>query len=233
MRSGSYLLIIFIVLASNYAKAQNVFKHSGFASFYADNFEGKETASGEKYKASKLTAAHLLLPFGTKVKVTNLENGKSVIVEINDRGPYVEGRMIDLSKAAAEELGFIQKGITEVEIEVVEVNSELEVGKSTNKRANVDLPERKKEFYEVHATKYAPEGFGVQIGTFKELVNMMQTTHNLKSAYKKKVIVEVVDVNNVLVYKVIIGHIKSRKKADELKETLKNDYPDCFVYEFK
>ena len=79
---------------------------SGKASFYADKFEGTTTASGEKYRHNRLTAAHKTLPFGTKVRVTNLANSKTVEVVINDRGPYVEGRIIDLSRGAAEELGF-------------------------------------------------------------------------------------------------------------------------------
>ena len=93
---------------------------TGKASFYADKFEGVYTASGEKYKHSKLTGAHKTLPFGTKVRVTNLENNQSVEVVINDRGPYVEDRIIDLSKAAAEQLGFINKGLANVKLEVVD-----------------------------------------------------------------------------------------------------------------
>lgn len=78
---------------------------------------GKKTASGEIYRSSKLTAAHRTLPFGTEVKVTNLSNGRSVKVRINDRGPYKKGRIIDLSKAAARKLGLLQKGIATVKIE--------------------------------------------------------------------------------------------------------------------
>src|SRR6188768_3743179 len=92
---------------------------TGKASFYADKFEGSYTASGEKYKHSKLTAAHKSLPFGTKVRVTNLANDQSVEVVINDRGPYVDGRIIDISKSAAEQLGFINQGLAEVKLEVV------------------------------------------------------------------------------------------------------------------
>src|SRR5690606_41693222 len=79
---------------------------TGKASFYADKFEGSPTASGEKYRHNKLTAAHKTLPFGTRVRVTNLSNNKTVDVVINDRGPYVENRIIDLSKSAAEKLDF-------------------------------------------------------------------------------------------------------------------------------
>lgn len=89
----------------------------GRASFYADRFQGRPTASGEAYDSAALTAAHLKLPFGTKVKVTNLRNQKSVIVTINDRGPHHPKRIIDLSKAAARKLDFIDSGITRVRIE--------------------------------------------------------------------------------------------------------------------
>lgn len=88
----------------------------GKASFYADSFQGK-TANGERYRKGKLTAAHKSLPFGTEVKVTNLRNGKTVKVRINDRGPFVKGRIIDLSKKAARRIDLIQRGVGEVKIE--------------------------------------------------------------------------------------------------------------------
>lgn len=88
----------------------------GKASYYAKEFNGRKTASGEKFRNSKLTAAHKTLPFGTKVKVTNLRNGKSVKVRINDRGPFVSGRMIDLSRKAAKKIGLIQEGVGLVRI---------------------------------------------------------------------------------------------------------------------
>ncbi len=78
---------------------------SGVASWYGGNFHGRTTANGEKYNMWSLTAAHKTLPFGTRVKVTNTNNGDTVIVRINDRGPFVGGRIIDLSKAAANEIG--------------------------------------------------------------------------------------------------------------------------------
>ena len=89
----------------------------GQASWYGPGFHGKKTASGEIFDQSRLTAAHKTLPLGTKAKVTNLENGNTVEVEINDRGPYVGQRVIDLSRAAANELGFVESGLTLVRIE--------------------------------------------------------------------------------------------------------------------
>lgn len=89
------------------------------ASWYGDGFNGRVTASGETFDSSALTAAHRYLPFGTQVRVTNLHNGKSVVVTINDRGPYVEGRIIDLSKGAAAALGMKEQGIGPVKLEVM------------------------------------------------------------------------------------------------------------------
>jgi rare lipoprotein A len=91
----------------------------GKASFYADQFHGRKTASGETFNMDKLTAAHPSLPFGTRVRVTNLRNGKDVIVRINDRGPFVKGRIIDLSISAAKVIGLIKSGTTQVKLEAI------------------------------------------------------------------------------------------------------------------
>ena len=88
----------------------------GRASYYADSFKGRPTANGERFRQGKRTAAHKTLPFGTKVKVTNLKNGRSVKVRINDRGPFVSGRVIDLSKKAARKLDMIDDGVAEVQL---------------------------------------------------------------------------------------------------------------------
>jgi rare lipoprotein A len=91
--------------------------HIGNASWYGPGFNGKTTASGSAFDETKLTAAHRTLALGTKAKVTNLSNGKSVEVEVNDRGPYAEGRIIDLSQAAAKALGIVDHGIARVSVE--------------------------------------------------------------------------------------------------------------------
>jgi len=95
-----------------------VYTQRGEASWYGPGFHGRKTASGERFNQHGLTAAHRKLPLGTKARVTNLDNGKSVEVKINDRGPYVRGRIIDLSKAAAERLGMKNAGTTPVRLEV-------------------------------------------------------------------------------------------------------------------
>ncbi|MDW8141609.1 MAG: septal ring lytic transglycosylase RlpA family protein [Candidatus Bipolaricaulota bacterium] len=91
----------------------------GIASWYGEPFHGRRTSSGEIYDMHKLTAAHLTLPFGTIVRVTDLETKKSVVVRINDCGPFVPGRIIDLSFAAAERLGMVRKGLAKVGLKVL------------------------------------------------------------------------------------------------------------------
>jgi len=95
------------------------YRERGQASYYADKYQSKKTASGERYDRSALTAAHRKLPFGTRVKVTNLRNNKSVVVRVNDRGPFVKGRVIDLSRAAFERIGSTRSGVIDVTVEVV------------------------------------------------------------------------------------------------------------------
>ena len=94
-------------------------RKQGMASWYGNGFSGRRTANGETFNPGQLTAAHRTLPFGTKVRVTNLRNGRSVVVRINDRGPHARGRVIDLSTGAARLIGVLQSGLAPVAIEVL------------------------------------------------------------------------------------------------------------------
>ena len=93
----------------------------GFASWYGPGFAGRKTANGEVFDPEALTMAHRTLPFGTRVRVTNLDNGKSVIVRVNDRGPTTAGRIADLSQAAAEQIDMVRSGVVEAKLEVLSV----------------------------------------------------------------------------------------------------------------
>jgi rare lipoprotein A len=99
--------------------AKQVVVATGVASYYADKFHGRTTANGETFDMYALTAAHRTLPFGTKLKVTSLANNRSVLVRINDRGPFVNGRIIDLSLGAAKEIQMIQSGLAPVKLEII------------------------------------------------------------------------------------------------------------------
>lgn len=117
-------IIILIMLIStlgvySFSNSDNETKTS-IASYYHDKFNGKRTASGDIFNNKEFTAAHRKLAFGTKVKVTNLRNGKSVTVEVNDRGPFHSSRALDLSKAAFDEIGDLRKGTMPIEYEVLD-----------------------------------------------------------------------------------------------------------------
>ncbi len=214
----------FVIFTASFSQVQ-----TGKASFYADKFEGIPTASGEKYKHNKLTGAHKTLPFGTKVRVTNLANNKTVEVVINDRGPYVEGRIIDLSKEAADQLGFLNNGLAEVKLEVVDPGD----GKVSDMGRTIDqVTVEEKEFYEFEISRLKPKGYGVQIGTYQELVNLMRLADNLKNSYKKEVTVQVKIINGVKYYGLILGQFPSRAKAEQFREEVKNKFPDVFIVEY-
>jgi rare lipoprotein A len=114
---ASLVVALATVVTTSLAVAQTA--EEGIANFYSDKFEGKKTASGEVYDKNGLTASHKKLPYGTKVKVTNVENGKSVVVTVNDRMGTSNPAVIDVTRRAAEELGFVQSGKAKVKLEVL------------------------------------------------------------------------------------------------------------------
>ncbi len=106
---------------SNETNDTHLLMQEGVASYYADEFNGRQTSNGETYDMNEMTAAHQTLPFNTRVRVTNIENGRTVIVRINDRGPFKDDRIIDLSLAAAKSLELIGPGTAKVRLEVIEL----------------------------------------------------------------------------------------------------------------
>lgn len=239
------LLCIFLLLtAFSFAQVQ-----TGKASFYADKFEGRRTASGVKYHHNKPTAAHRHLPFGTKVRVTNLANNKTTVVEINDRGPFVSGRIIDLSKSSAQKLGYIGLGVTDVAIEVigtdtdaiVDVSTPADAGNeetttstaTTNTKPDAAVTQVEPlEFYELNINKIEPDWFGVQIGSFQELANLIRLADNLKASYQKDVIVQVKVIQDIKVYTLVVGKFKARNKAEKFRDKVSKRYPGSFIVDF-
>ena len=224
MKKAFFSFLLYSFMYSAVAQIQ-----TGKASFYADKFEGTATASGEKYKHNKLTAAHKTLPFGTKVKVTNTLNSKAVVVVINDRGPWMDGRIIDLSRSAAEELSFVNQGLADVQLEVVDPG-DGKVSEPIRPIDNVVVEE--KEFYTFEISRLNPKGFGIQIGTYQELVNLMRLSDNLKNSYKKEVTVHVKVLNGIKYYGLILGKFPSREKAMQFREGIQKKFPDAFIVEY-
>jgi rare lipoprotein A len=221
------LTILSLFLAGFFCAEAQV--QTGKASFYADKFDGSYTASGEKYKHSKFTAAHKTLPFGTKILVTNTANNKSVEVVVNDRGPYVENRILDLSRAAAEQLDFVNQGLADVTVKVVDPGD----GKQKTATFLIDqVVVDEKEFYDFEIKRENPKGFGVQIGTYQELVNLMRLSDNLKNSYKKKVKVQVKVLNGMKYYSLILGEFTTKAKAGDFLDEVKGKFPGSFIVEY-
>jgi rare lipoprotein A len=240
--------LFFLLLLPLLSQAQ--IKEFGQASFYADKFEGRMTASGEIYNHSKLTAAHRTLPFGTLVKVTNTENNQWVEVIINDRGPFVDNRVIDLSLSAARKLGFEQKGVANVRIEVLSIPTNnpnpIQATQQTQQYqqpapvaaptvAAAAQPEPKatepqvyKEYYKIETQGIEPKGFGIQIASYQEAANLLRICNALHADIKKGVMIQISELNGTKLYRIIVGPFATRDEAEKFKKKL-NSYPDSFI----
>ncbi len=203
----------------------------GIASWYGPNFHAKKTSNGETYNMYALTAAHKTLPMNTVVRVDNLENGKSVIVRVNDRGPFVDGRIIDLSNTAAHEIDMVKKGTARVKVTVLGYNGEMQ-----NYNAPVKQVYRKpivpKKVVQV-AKAITPvssiaieektiiyDNYNLQVGAFSKLEGAMQTKRKYESIINNEYNVDVVKVvsNDRFLHKVLIRGFSSRDQAQMFKD---------------
>ena len=150
------LLVVLLLVAPIVAFADPDLQ--GLASWYGGKFHGRLTSSGEVFDTNTMTAAHKTLPFGTIVKVTNEDNGKTAIVKINDRGPFVEGRIIDLSRAAATELDMVGSGVARVSLEIV------------------DFATDNKDLYAIQVGAFALEGNAVRASMILQAAGFIVTT---------------------------------------------------------
>jgi len=144
-------LLIFFLCILTVAESQT---ETGYASWYGGKFQGRQTASGEIFDTHELTAAHKTLPFGTLVEVTNLKNGKTVEVRVNDRGPFVKGRIIDLSMAAAQEIGLLGDGVARVEIKVTGENIPVRPGHSPGEPGRIVSAGPVPEYYSIQVASF-------------------------------------------------------------------------------
>lgn len=177
---------------------------NGIASWYGPNFHGKKTSNGENYNMHALTAAHKTLPMNTMVKVTNLNNYKTIIVRINDRGPFVTGRIIDLSKAAANAISMIQTGTAPVELEVVGF-----YGK-------VGLKEAKTQIYE-------GGNFMVQVGAFRNKKGATTFANGLKKQRYTSIIKQYI-LDDRPIYRVFLTGFRSEAEARDFTANIKGSF---------
>lgn len=239
------------------APAQVGYTQEGMASYYADEFEGKTTASGERFSQKKATCAHATIPFGALVRITNMENSTTVIVRVNDRGPFVPGRIVDVSRSVAERLGMISRGTVRVSLEVVDNNgysiqqAEPQTPQAPRNEAAVaagnqpkgkDVPvvadtngdlKGQTELFTLKAEMSEPKGFSVQIGSYKELVNVLRIAADVQSATRREVKIQVATINGEKIYRLMVGSFSSRKDAEAAREKIAKVYRDCFIVELK
>ncbi len=165
------------------------YNETGIASWYGTKFHGKKTANGERYDMYAMSAAHKTLPLPTMVRVTNLDNGRSVVVRVNDRGPFVKSRVIDLSYAAAKTLGYDSAGTASVRVEVLGnrhgLNHNTASGNSKNARpAPVQRPvAMPSPWVEATTPTTRPGAMYIQLGAFSSHINAKQLKESLKKEY--------------------------------------------------
>lgn len=204
--------------------SQETYTQEGTASYYGRELHGRRTSSGERFSKHKLTAAHPTLAFGTMVKVTNLDNGKSVTVRINDRGPSTKKRIIDVSYAAAKKLGMIAAGTAQVRIEALK--EEVDPAVPVSEPESEDTP---RELYQLDVKLAETKGWAVQLGSFGEAGNLMQMANTIRQTYNKPILVDVATNSEKKVYRLLVGPEKSEESATALLMLVKKDYPDAFV----
>ena len=183
--------------------------YNGIASWYGEKFHGKKTSNGELYNMYGISAAHKTFPMNTVLKVRNISNGKSVILRVNDRGPFVGDRIIDLSFGAAKTIGSDKKGLTEVELEVLGFN-----GKINSPLSFQDIPE--KSSYKPQR-EFIKKDLGIQLGSFSSKENANELAREYKNEmYDVKVYTGENEQNQVL-YRVRMIGFKSIKEIEDYK----------------
>lgn len=186
---------------SEYENIEGKFIESGIASWYGPNFHGNKTANGEIFDMNKMTAAHRTLPFGSIVRIKNKENNKSVIVRINDRGPFSKERIIDLSKKAADKINLINDGTAHVEIFLL------------------NIQEVKKLPYNLKIPHYS-----VQVGSFLNKSDAIQMSSKILGSR-----IEEVKIDGKSYFRIYVGKFTEISKAKALKDSLKDKGIEGFV----
>lgn len=221
---------------------------NGLASWYGSKYHGKKTSSGQVYNRHKLTAAHNGLPLGTKVKVTNTANGESVVVYINDRGPFRGARIIDLSEAAARKIDYRQQGLAKVTVEVLELPEAFLASRAKSQKPVME-PEAKEEVIASAATTVATASsasssavapaqgpvikpvvvpavtpqpvYVVQAGAYGNVANAEAQVEKLRRMYQKMPIALVEEtVNGQKVHRILAGRFVSKTTAEQARKDL-------------
>lgn len=182
-------------------------RFKGVASWYGSKFQGKLTSNGEKYNMYEMTAAHKTFPMNTLVKVTNLRNNRSVIVRINDRGPFVKNRLIDLSKKAASQIGMMGRGTTNVIIEVLDFEKQTKIKKPKKDRYN--------------------GSYVLQIASFANIDGAIKTQERYNNTDGYQTIIKDVEINGVRLYKVCLKGFRDEQEVRDYKDN--SEFENSFI----
>jgi rare lipoprotein A len=234
------------------------YQEKGVASYYANKFHGRKTANGEKYNKNELTAAHKRIPFNSVVKVTNLDNGKSVIVRVNDRGPYAKGRVLDLSLKGAQELEMTQKGTARIQLEIVQLNG-VASGTSTSKEESkkrrfrlkkrpmkpIEVPVNKPvtpakpapvskiqvgKFYTLNGEETRLNGYGIQLASYSSYDAAKAKGKEAESQGLKALYIVPIAKNGEVVYRLMFDHQAQEKQLKpSLAQAKKSGFPQAFI----
>ncbi len=191
------------------------FQENGAASWYGQKFHGRKTSNGEVYDMYGLSAAHKTLPMGVYVKVSHLASGRQIIVRINDRGPFVAGRIIDLSYGAARQLGIVDSGTAQVQIQA------LGYQETDNGRVTYRAPEN-----------YDSGSFAIQVGAFSAADNAHRLAAKMRARYGKASVATAM-VNERQMYRVRVGDYNSLETAEKaVLDFISEGFDGCFVVAF-
>lgn len=209
-----------------YPKEDYSYSETGMASWYGEDFHAKRTANGEKYDMNTLTAAHRTLPLPSIVRVTNLQNGRSLVVRVNDRGPYVKDRIIDLSKRAAQLLGYQTQGTTKVKVEIMaEESRALKNAILNQKEPAYQPPIQKLEAVQPQQTS-ATTKFYVQVASFIQKDSALNLEKHLQSFGQTNI--ATADINGKTYYRVRLGAFLSEHEAtSQLLKVQSEGFPDA------
>ncbi|UZR92452.1 septal ring lytic transglycosylase RlpA family protein [Chondrinema litorale] len=244
----SFVLLLFnMSFADIKADYHLGYKENGQASYYGKQFHGRLTANGEKYNMYALTAAHKTIPFNSLIRVRDLETGQSVIVRVNDRGPFVKGRVLDLSLGAAREIGMIQKGVANIEIEVLRVGigdedpvvsakpeskPKTQQGKAVN--AKEKTSNKKDGTYSIWGTEKKAKGFGIQLNSFTSSKQMLTSAKKARAQGLEDLYVQLVTMNGKQYYRLLYKAESNNKHLQkELRQVKKAGYKNAFIREHK
>ena len=229
---GLFLILILFMLTSSNLFALSVYKEDVIVSYYAEDFHGKRTRNGENFNMYDYTCAHKSLPFNTILKVTNLANGKSVEVRVNDRGPFVFNRELDLSKAAAIKLDMIKSGTTHAKIEIVKMGPDTKISRDTaaavedimRKRGQLgpkgEMSVKQGEPVKNPENRVYEKGtfWDIQVGSFTKRENANKVAQDLLHKGFKDVVFQ----KTSSVYRVVIRRIPA-EKVIEMEKKLNNE----------